>query len=121
MPIGRPSIFEAVQTLIATTADWISANPDAARCIFRFRGALESAGSSALKEHNRTELSPLLKRLTGWIENGDIRALPMALLLPLLHGPMHEYARAWLAGRTPVPPKAYVEVFVASAWAALKP
>ena len=115
------SAFEAVQTLIATTADWISANPDAARCIFRFRGALESAGSSALKEHNRNELSPLLKRLTGWIENGDIRALPMALLLPLLHGPMHEYARAWLAGRAPVPPSAYIEAFVASAWAALKP
>ena len=115
------SAFEAVQSLIATTAEWISANPDAARCIFRFRGTLESAGSSALKEHNRNELSPLLKRLAGWIDNGEIRNLPMALLLPLLHGPLHEYARAWLAGRVAVPPSAHIEVFVAAAWAALKP
>ena len=115
------SAFEAVQSLIATTADWISANPDAARCIFRFRGALESAGSSALKDHNRNELIPLLKRLEGWIKNGEIRALPMALLLPLLHGPLHEYARAWLAGRVAAPPSAHVEVFVAAAWGALRP
>jgi len=115
------SAQDAVQTLIATTAEWISANPDAARCVFRFRGALESAGSSALRAHNRDELSPLLKRLEGWIEKGEIRALPMALLLPLLHGPLHEYARAWLAGRVKVPPSAHVEIFVAAAWAALKP
>ena len=115
------SAFEAIQKLIATTASWISENPDAARCIFRFRGALESAGSSALKTHNRNELSPLLKRLEGWIDKGEIRALPMALLLPLLHGPLHEYARSWLAGRVKVPPNAYVEVFVDSAWAALRP
>jgi AcrR family transcriptional regulator len=115
------SAQDAVRMLIATTASWISENADAARCIFRFRGALESAGSTALKTHNRNELSPLLKRLEGWIEKNEIRALPMPLLLPLLHGPLHEYARAWLAGRVDVPPSAYVEVFVASAWAALRP
>ncbi len=114
------SAQDAVQALIAATADWISLNPDAARCIFRFRGALESAGSNALINHNRTELSPLLKRLEVWIKNGEIRALPIALLLPLLHGPLHEYARSWLAGRVQVPPSAYVEVFIGAAWGALK-
>jgi AcrR family transcriptional regulator len=110
----------AVHAVIASTAIWISENPDAARCIFRFRGALESAGSSALKTHNRTELSPLLKQLQSWIDKGEIRALPLPLLLPLLHGPLHEYARAWLAGRASVVPSAFIDEFVAAAWGALR-
>lgn len=115
------SAAAAVHALIASTASWISENADAARCIFRFRGALESASSAALKAHNRNELKPLLKRVEGWIEKGEIRALPMALMIPLLHGALNEYAKTWLAGRTSVPPSAHIEVFVASAWAALRP
>jgi AcrR family transcriptional regulator len=111
---------EAVRILITSTANWISENPDAARCIFKFRGALESAGSAALKAHNRNELKPLLKQLQGWIDNGELRQLPMELVLPLLHGPLHEYARAWLAKRASLPPSAYVEEFVAAAWGALR-
>jgi AcrR family transcriptional regulator len=110
----------AVQTVIASTANWISENPDAARCIFRFRGALESAGSTALKAHNRMELSPLLKQLQCWIDRGEIRALPLPLLLPILNGPLHEYARAWLAGRASPPPSTYIDEFVAAAWGALR-
>jgi AcrR family transcriptional regulator len=111
----------AVRALIATTAIWISENADAARMIFRFRGALEAASSEVLKAHNRSELKPLLKRLERWIEQGEIRPLPLTLVLPLLQGPLNEYARAWLAGRVSAPPSAHIEVFVASAWAALEP
>ena len=114
------SAQSAVHALIASTATWMTENPDAARCIFRFRGALESADSAALNAHNRSELSPLLKQLQAWIEQGELRALPLTLLLSLLHGPLYEYARAWLAGRVTLPPSAYIDEFAAAAWGALR-
>jgi AcrR family transcriptional regulator len=110
----------SIQTLIASTATWISENPDAARCIFRFHSALE-ASSVALKNHNRTQLKPLLKRVEAWMAAGEIRTLPITLLLAILHGPLHEYARTWLAGRITTPPSAHIAEFFAAAWAALKP
>lgn len=117
---SNDSAQSAVHALIASTATWMSENPDAARCIFRFRGALESADSSALKAHNRNELSPLLKQLQRWIDQGELRDLPLPLLLSLLHGPLYEYARAWLAGRVTLPPSAHIDEFAAAAWGALR-
>jgi AcrR family transcriptional regulator len=110
----------AIATLIASTATWISENPDAARCIFRFHSALE-ASSVALKNHNRSQLKPLLKRVETWMAAGEIRSLPIPLLLAILHGPLHEYSRTWLAGRVPTAPIAHIDAFVAAAWAALQP
>jgi AcrR family transcriptional regulator len=111
----------AVQAIIASTAIWITNNPDCARAIFRFRGALESAGSTALKAHNRSELLPLIKRAQVWVDKGELRSVPFALLMPLLLGPLHEYARSWLAGRTDQAPDQHIAVFVAAAWSALRP
>jgi AcrR family transcriptional regulator len=111
----------AIKAVIGSTATWITQNPDAARVIFRFRGALESAGSSALKSHNRHELAPLIKRVQDWIDQRQIKNFPIALLMPLMLGPLHEYARSWLAGRTDQPPTKHIEVFFAAAWAALRP
>jgi AcrR family transcriptional regulator len=111
----------AIKAVISSTANWITQNPDAARVIFRFRGALESAGSSALKSHNRSELAPLIKRVHDWIDQRQIQNFPIALLLPLMLGPLHEYARSWLAGRTDQPPTQHIETFFTAAWAALQP
>ncbi len=111
----------AIQAVIACTATWITQNPDAARVIFRFRGALESAGSSALKSHNRSELAPLIKRVQDWIDQGQIKNFSIALLMPLMLGPLHEYARSWLAGRTDQPPTKHIQTFFVAAWAALRP
>ncbi len=56
----------------------------------------------------------------GWFEPyvaaGEMRALPVDTYIPLISGPIREYAQQWLDGRTKRSPQAVKQVFADAAW-----
>ena len=112
---------QSVRQIIQASAIWLTSNPDAARFVLRFRNAIHAAGSEKLQEHNRNELLPLLKRLSQWRAEGALRELPKEIIAPILLGPLYDYAKLWLAGKTSTSPAQLANHFADAAWASLKP
>lgn len=115
------SCEQSVREIVQATALWISQNADSARFVLRFRNAIHAAGSEKLKEHNRNELLPLLKRMSTWRAEGALRELPKEIIAPLLLGPLYDYAKLWLSGKASASPEEFGNYFAEAAWQSLKP
>jgi AcrR family transcriptional regulator len=96
------SLEQGIRALIHAHIDWISDHPDWARYLFNHRGVLEKAGAAA---GYGAELKESQARLGDWFRTrlpaGQRLRWPEEAYVSLLVGPVHDYARHWLAGRRP--------------------
>ncbi len=101
--------------------DWVAQAPDRARFLFHSpRARLESAAQEGLQARNAELLVALKAMFRPHVKARALRALPTSLLLPIIVGPAMEWARTWLAGRSPTGPAEARRVLADAAWAALR-
>lgn len=113
---------QMVKAIVRAYVDWVSGNPALSRFVLYNRSAVVSgSASSALRQHNRSELAPLLEQLSRFVAAGEVRMLPKECYLSILTGPAHDYARQWLGGRAHKPLAELRDVFAETAWRALRP
>lgn len=113
---------QTVKAIVRAYVDWVSGNPALSRFVLYNRSAVITGGaSSVLKQHNRTELAPMLEQFYGFVASSELRMLPKECYLSILTGPAHDYARQWLGGRVQKPLAELREVFAETAWRALRP
>jgi|SRR5947209_1664343 len=122
LPLGeRPRSFrKAVRGVIAHQIEWIEANVDRARFVYR-RGTLDgdSPGGAELTEMNRKLATAYQKWLQPFIERGRVRPMSMLVLNAIVTGPTHAIARRWLAHQLDTPLHAYLDDLADAAVAAL--
>ncbi|MFI4919853.1 MAG: TetR/AcrR family transcriptional regulator [Legionellales bacterium] len=114
------TIEDAIRCIIQANIDWIGTNPDWARFIFRNRRVLKDAKqeSTFREEAILTQLT-LITRLQALPDFKRLRTLPEPMYLPVLIGPVHEYARQWLDGTAALPFSELEEDFVQIAFKSL--
>lgn len=98
------TLEEGIRALVHAQVDWIAAEPEWARYLFNHRGVLEQAGLDA---GQREALQASLARAGEWfmarLPAGQRLRWPPEAYVALLVGPVHEYARHWLAGQRELP------------------
>lgn len=97
---GAETLEDGIRAIVHANVDWICANPEWARYLFNHRGVLEQAGRDgeqreALQQSQRQFAAWFLARMPA----GTRLRWPQDAYLALIVGPVHDYARHWLAGR----------------------
>jgi len=94
------SLEEGIRAIVHAHVDWIVDNPDWADFIFHHRVVLAGAGAEPVLQQ---ELNESFAQIVDWMKAraGGGRRLrwPLDTYAALITGPVHEYARHWLAGR----------------------
>lgn len=98
------ALEEGIRALVYAQVDWIAAEPEWARYLFNHRGVLAQA---ELDAGQREALRASLERAGEWflarLPAGQRLRWPPEAYVALLVGPVHEYARHWLAGDRELP------------------
>lgn len=112
-----------VAVLIQSLIDWVEAHPAWARYIYAVADQLERAPAVAAQraEINRRYAASVQHRFGADLERGALQAWPPEMMASLIIGPVHDYARRYLAGQTSKPPSALAPQFIDAAWRLLRP
>ncbi len=109
-----------VKALVYANVDWISEQPDWANYVFHHRSRVKGQGRQRLKGDQGHFYQHINNWFTPFLDKGLIQELPLEVLASVITGPVHTYARHWLAGRYKVSLVEHREVFAEAAWQALK-
>jgi AcrR family transcriptional regulator len=119
-----------VKVLVFANVDWISQHPQWAQYVFHNRPSSKGLGQSKLngksdsKREGKVDGSGLSTYISNWfapyIAAGLIQDFPNELLNAFITGPVHNYARHWLAGRREIPLIDYRDSFAEAAWLSIK-
>jgi len=118
----RADSAEACIKLVVTSyVDWVVANPDWARFILHSRGRVEASEmGEQLRETNRLRYQRMLDEVAVYHREGQFRAMPTDCFFSVIIGPVQDYARNWLAGRTRTPLADCRELLAQIAWESVR-
>lgn len=98
------TLEEGIRALVHAHVDWIVAEPDWAGYLFNHRGVLAQGGLEAeYREELRGSQAPVAAWFLARLPAGQRLRWPAEAYVSLLVGPVHDYARHWLAGRRETP------------------
>lgn len=111
----------AIRAVVAYHLSWVSENANWARYLLTMREAdfmLEA--EDTLQEINGRFFNEVAAWRQPHVETGAIVRLPADLYSPLLVGPLHDFSRQWLAGRSTSTMAKAQTVLAEAVWSALK-
>lgn len=115
------SAEEIVRRIVYGYVDWLEHNDKLARFLMTMRQAeLLPEVKAEVKKYNRIFFGELRTRLGEHVDKGKVKALPWDVMTWIVIAPVHEYARAWLAGRHRVAPSEAAKLFADAAWDGLR-
>ncbi len=110
-----------IKLLVACYVDWVLANPDWARFILHSRGRVEASElGEQLRETNRLHHGRIEELMRPYREQGAYRAMPRDCFVSVVIGPVQDFTRNWLAGRTRTSLADCRELFMQVAWDAVR-
>jgi len=120
--LQQPDSAESIiKNLVYANVDWISKNKEWTQYLFNNRFVMKSSSEKETLAKNSEEFFKQLKeKISIHIQSGELKDLPENIYHAFISGPVHEYARHYLAGRYRKPIKRYREEFAESAWQALR-
>lgn len=112
-----------VVMLIHSLIEWVEAHPDWARYIYAVADQLERAPAVAEQRAaiNRRYAACVQQRFGADLDRGLLGRWPPVMMASLIIGPVHDYARRYLAGQVSTPPSEVAPYFVDAAWCLLRP
>jgi len=111
---------DGVKALVFANVDWISQQPLWAQYVFQHRASVVGQAKLNFNADSNLFNSFITNWFAPYIEGGFIKDYPLELLNAFVTGPVHNYARHWLAGRHEVPLSEYREDFAEAAWSAVR-
>lgn len=115
------TLEDRIKAVVYADVDWIAENPSWAKFVFHYRRlAMKGDKKQVWKNDLNVFYKEIVTQFLSAYQSGEIRKLPLELYSAIIIGPVHEYARHWLAGRYPSPIKNFRDVFADLAWQALK-
>jgi AcrR family transcriptional regulator len=110
-----------IKLLVGCYVDWVLANPDWARFILHSRGRVEASElGEQLREANRLQHGRIDEVLRPYREAGAYREMPRDCFVSVVIGPVQDFTRNWLAGRTRSSLADCRELFMQVAWDAVR-
>lgn len=115
------SAERAVKTVVTQYSDWVTRNRDLAAYLLNSRDlAMSEDARRALRDINRAHIRQVFEFFARFVTHGEMRILPVETYIPIISGPIQDYARHWLAGQFKDSPAKVKAVFADAAWSAMK-
>lgn len=112
---------QSVKTVVTQYCDWVTAHPDMARYLLGFREISFSAAARAeLKSLYQAYLVAIFRWFSPFVLEGWIRRLPPETYIPIISGPIQDYARHWVRGQFQAAPASVKGIFATAAWNAVR-
>jgi len=110
-----------VRLVVTQYCDWVTRNPDLARYLLNSRDIEFSDASRAeLHEIRREHIARVFSWFAPFVARREMKRLPVDTYVPIISGPIQDYARHWLAGQTNASPAKAKNVFADAAWNAVR-
>jgi AcrR family transcriptional regulator len=110
-----------VRACVVHYADWVDANPELARFLLHSRDINFSPEARAqLKAMYHNHFGAVFSWFGVFVLRGEMKQLPPETYIPIISGPIEDYARLWLSGRARSPILEVADVFADAAWGAVR-
>ena len=110
----------AVKTVVTQYSDWVTRNRDLAGYLLNSRDlAMSAEAAKMLRDVNRAHIRRVFEYFAPFVSDGAMRILPVETYIPIISGPIQDYARHWLAGQFKDSPAKVKTVFAEAAWSAM--
>ena len=110
-----------VHAVVTQICQWVSDNTSAARFLLQSR---DIQLSPEMRAELKREYAEIMRSYFSWftpfVEDGSMKSLPLDTYVPLISGPVQEYARRWLARQVDRSPASLNSVFSDAAWNAVR-
>jgi AcrR family transcriptional regulator len=111
----------AVKTVVTQYSDWVTRNRDLAGYLLNSRDlAMSAEAAQMLRNVNRAHIRRVFEFFAPFVGSGAMQVLPVETYIPIISGPIQDYARHWLAGQFKDSPAKVKMVFAEAAWSAMK-
>lgn len=117
---GDSQVEAGIKALVYANIDWINSQPDWARYVFQHRSIVKDKDDLNLSDDQNHFFNLLKLWFEPHMKKGLLKDLPLELFNAYITGPVHFYARHWLAGRYIEPLSNYKEEFAEAAWDAVR-
>lgn len=115
------SAEEGVRNVVLHYADWVSRQPQLARFLLHSREIhFAPEAKSELKAIYQRHFGAVFSWFGRFVLRGEMKQLPPETYIPIISGPIEDYARLWLSGRTRTPLAEVADVFAEAAWNAVR-
>lgn len=111
---------EGVRACVEHYAEWVDAHPELARFLLHSRDINFSPDAKVeLKSMYHNHFGAVFSWFAPFVLRAEMKQLPPETYIPIISGPIEDYARLWLSGRAKSTPSAVADVFADAAWAAV--
>lgn len=119
--LGRCDTGEAcVRAVVGQYCAWSARHQQLARYLHSRDIDFSAEARARLKDIYRDYISAVFEIFAPYVENGEIRRLPVDVYVPLISGSIQDYVRRWLSGDHRVSPRKVEALFADAAWNAVK-
>lgn len=118
---GCVSAEEGVRSVVLHYADWVCANAAHARFLLHSRNIdFAPEAKAELRRLYHNHFGAVFSWFAPHVMRGEMKQLPPETYIPIISGPVEDYARLWLSGRVRTPLAEVAEVFAEAAWGAVR-
>ncbi len=115
------SAEEGVRAVVLHYADWVTRREEMARFLLHSREINFAPDARAeLKSIHMSHFGAVFSWFGRFVLRGEMKQLPAETYIPIISGPVEDYARLWLSGRSRTPLAEVAEVFADAAWNAVR-
>ena len=115
------SAEEGVRGVVLHYAEWVAEHAEMARFLVHSREInFAPEARSALKSMYLSHFGAVFSWFGRFVLRGEMKQLPPETYIPIISGPIEDYARLWLSGRTRTPLSEVAGVFADAAWNAVR-
>jgi AcrR family transcriptional regulator len=111
---------ESVRAVVGQYCAWSVRNRQLASYLHSRDIDFSPEAKARLKDIYREYITAVFEIFAPYVENAQIRVLPVDVYVPLISGPIQEYVRRWLSGDHRNSPRKVEAVFADAAWNAVK-
>lgn len=110
-----------VRGVVLHYAEWVEMHVNMARFLVHSREInFAPEARSVLKSMYLSHFGAVFSWFGRFVLRGEMKQLPPETYIPIISGPIEDYARLWLSGRTRTPLSEVADVFAEAAWNAVR-
>jgi len=110
-----------VRAVVLHYADWVAAHPELARFLLHSRDInFSPEARSEIKAMYHNHFGAVFSWFGVFVLRGEMKQIPPETYIPIISGPIEDYARLWLSGRARTPLAEVADVFADAAWGAVR-
>jgi AcrR family transcriptional regulator len=110
-----------VRVVVTQYCDWVTRHAALARYLLNSRDiAFADEARKELQRIHREHITAVFQWFAPFVAKGEMKRLPPDTYVPIISGPIQDYTRHWLSGRTQTSPSKVKHVFADAAWNAMR-